>query len=114
MNRKTNMSVQNNVGRYINPNIIVDDKYRGYQSGDILDANSVQHKIEDIIGLVPEEFDTLQEIVDELQKKQDIIQDLSTIRSGAAKGDTAYQKPSSGIPSTDMTTTVQASLQNAD
>ena len=114
MNRKTNISVQNNVGRHINPNIIIDDKYRGYQSGDILDANSVQHKIEDIIGLVPEEFDTLQEIVDELQKKQDIIQDLSTIRSGAAKGDTAYQKPSSGIPSTDMTTTVQASLEKAE
>ncbi len=46
--------------------------------------------------------------------KQDTISDLSTIRTGAGKGATAYQKPTAGIPSTDMTSAVQASLAKAD
>lgn len=44
---------------------------------------------------------------------QATISDLSTIRSGAAAGATAYQKPASGIPSTDMTDAVQAALTAA-
>lgn len=35
-------------------------------------------------------------------------------RIGAASGATAYQKPQSGIPSTDMSTAVQESLEKAD
>ena len=35
-------------------------------------------------------------------KKQDTISDLATIRSGAALGATAYQKPSTGIPASDI------------
>jgi hypothetical protein len=46
--------------------------------------------------------------------KQDTIQDLGTIRSGAAAGATAYQKPAAGIPATDMASGVQASLGKAD
>lgn len=46
--------------------------------------------------------------------KQDTIQDLSTIRSGAASGATAYQKPGTGIPSSDMASGVQTSLGKAD
>lgn len=42
--------------------------------------------------------------------KQAVISDLATIRSGAALGATAYQKPSSGIPSTDLTTELQLAL----
>lgn len=34
--------------------------------------------------------------------KQDTISDLVTIRSGAAAGATAYQKPASGIPASDL------------
>ena len=34
--------------------------------------------------------------------KQDVISDLATIRSGAALGATAYQKPSTGIPASDI------------
>lgn len=34
--------------------------------------------------------------------KQDKINDLQTIRDGAAAGATAYQKPSTGIPATDL------------
>lgn len=37
-----------------------------------------------------------------LAGKQDTISDLATIRSGAALGATAYQKPSTGIPSSDL------------
>lgn len=42
--------------------------------------------------------------------KQDTISDLATIRSGAGLGATAYQKPSGGIPATDMASAVQTSL----
>ena len=45
--------------------------------------------------------------------KQDVISDLATIRSGAAAGATAYQKPSTGIPSSDMATSVQDALTAA-
>lgn len=46
--------------------------------------------------------------------KQDTISDLSTIRSGASAGASAYQKPVSGIPSTDLASSVQTSLGKAD
>ena len=49
-----------------------------------------------------------------LAGKQDVIADLNDIRSGASAGSTAYQKPSGGIPSTDLTSGVQTSLQKAD
>ena len=49
-----------------------------------------------------------------LAGKQDVINDLATIRSGAAAGATAYQKPQVGIPSTDMSQGVQTSLGKAD
>lgn len=45
--------------------------------------------------------------------KQDTISDLATIRSGAGLGATAYQKPSGGIPATDMTSAVQTALTAA-
>ena len=46
--------------------------------------------------------------------KQDVIADLATIRSGASAGATAYQKPSTGIPKTDLSSAVQTSLGKAD
>ena len=49
-----------------------------------------------------------------LTEKQDTISDLSTIRSGAAAGATAYQKPSGGIPKPDLSSGVQTSLGKAD
>lgn len=49
-----------------------------------------------------------------LGEKQDAINDLTTIRSGAAAGATAYQKPASGIPASDMAAAVQTSLGKAD
>lgn len=49
-----------------------------------------------------------------LAGKQDVISDLATIRSGASAGATAYQKPSAGIPKTDLASAVQTSLGKAD
>ena len=49
-----------------------------------------------------------------LAGKQDTIQDLPTIRSGAAAGATAYQKPGAGVPKTDLASGVQSSLDLAD
>ena len=48
-----------------------------------------------------------------LATKQDTINDLSTIRSGAAAGATAYQKPGGGIPASDMASAVQTDLGKA-
>ena len=44
--------------------------------------------------------------------KQDVISDLSTIRSGAAAGATAYQKPQSGIPASDIASDVIPDISN--
>ena len=49
-----------------------------------------------------------------LAGKQAVIVDLETIRTGAAAGATAYQKPGAGIPKTDLTSGVQTSLEKAD
>lgn len=46
--------------------------------------------------------------------RQAVISDLDDIRDGASKGATAYQKPSTGIPKTDLATGVQTSLGLAD
>ena len=42
------------------------------------------------------------------------INDLDAIRTGAAAGATAYQKPDGGIPANDLSSDVQASLGKAD
>jgi hypothetical protein len=67
-------------------------------------------------GLVAKLSDlpTNSELTTLLAGKQDTINDLSDIRSGAAKGETAYQKPVGGIPSEDMSSGVQSSLQKAE
>lgn len=44
--------------------------------------------------------------------KQDVINDLATIRSGAAAGGTAYQKPGTGIPASDLSSEVQDMIEN--
>lgn len=45
--------------------------------------------------------------------RQAVISDLETIRSGAALGATAYQKPSTGIPESDLASAVQTKLTAA-
>lgn len=53
--------------------------------------------IPDVSGFVDDD-----EMTAALSGKQDTISDLDTIRSGAAAGATAYQKPSTGIPASDL------------
>ena len=48
-----------------------------------------------------------------LSGKQDTISDLSTIRSGASAGATAYQKPSTGIPASDLASGVIPTVPTA-
>lgn len=55
-----------------------------------------------------------QEVDDKLITKQDIIDDIDTIRSNAQAGATAYHKPVTGIPATDLASVVQTSLSKAD
>lgn len=50
---------------------------------------------------------------EELAGKQDVIEDLEAIRSGAEKGSTAYQKPVNGIPSSDLDQETQTALGKA-
>ena len=49
-----------------------------------------------------------------LAAKQAVISDLSEIRSGAAAGATAYQKPQSGIPIDDLSPSVQAKVNASE
>lgn len=51
---------------------------------------------------------------DQMRAKQDTISDLSTIRSGASAGATAYQKPQAGIPKTDLASAVQTLLNEIE
>lgn len=53
-------------------------------------------------------------IAQKLNLKQDVISDLSEIRSNAQSGASAYHKPNTGIPKTDLSTDVQTSLGKAD
>ena len=75
--------------------------------------------------LTAEEIAEVYATIEALNEKQNIITDLETIRSGAAKGATAlqsytekytgtYSKPSTGIPKTDLASSVQTSLGKAD
>lgn len=48
--------------------------------------------------------------IQDISGKQDAIEDLTEIRSGATKGATAYQKPVAGIPESDLHADVQSLL----
>lgn len=50
MKRKTNLSVQNNRGARVIPNMHVGEEYHGYIPGDILDANMIVKLIHDAIA----------------------------------------------------------------
>lgn len=84
------------------------EKYTSAYTGEEIDE--AIEKINDIE--VPESLsdltdDSTHRTVTDAEKstwngKQSAISDLSTIRSGAAAGATAYQKPSAGIPASDL------------
>lgn len=117
MKNKTNISVKDIRGVRITPYMELGENH-GHVSGDLLDANAttalVENKISEVVGGASSAFDTLKEIETIINGKQDSIADLQTIREGAAAGATAYQKPTSGIPESDMSEGVQAVLAKAD
>lgn len=70
------------------------------------DANDVYTKteVDDSLDDKADKADTYtkQQVDTALAGKQDKINDLQTIRDGAAAGATAYQKPQTGIPASDI------------
>ena len=75
--------------------------------------------LQDVLDSMVETLDSLRSLADEqlagaIAGKQDTISDLATIRSGAAAGATAYQKPSTGIPASDLAQAVRDSLALAN
>lgn len=50
----------------------------------------------------------------DLQSKQDTVNDLSAIRSGASAGATAYQKPQAGIPESDLSQEVKNNMNEKE
>lgn len=88
MKRKTNISVQDNRGIRITPNMTVGEKFNGYVSGDILDANAIVDLVKKMIrdggGVVPDSItsediadgtiqivDLAKEVTDKLDSKYD-------------------------------------------
>jgi len=86
-----------------------DTEWSDVQGGGSGNVNSVNGKTGDVIlnandvGALPANTEY-----------QSPINDLESIRSGAQSGATAYQKPNTGIPSTDLSSAVQVSLRKAD
>ena len=85
------------------------------QSSDITGKEDKSNKVSAWSGTTTDDHYPSEKLVkDSLDAKQATISDLSDIRSGASAGATAYQKPSGGIPSTDLASAVQTSLGKAD
>lgn len=59
-------------------------------------------------------FATDEELANGLATKQNTIANLQQIEDGAALGATAYQKPETGIPPTDLAAGIQSSLNKAE
>lgn len=100
---------QNVVGRTVGiqtGNTIEEHWYQG--------GTTEQHLVKKQADVDTSTLATKTELQQGLSGKQDTINDLSTIRSGAAAGATAYQKPSSGIQASDLSNDVQTSLGKAD
>lgn len=94
--------------------VLADKEYiTNYNSGDFLvvtsDDLTTGYTTNDVAlnkSTIPTQNDTKPitsgAVYTALGNKQDTISDLATIRSGASAGATAYQKPQTGIPSTDL------------
>ena len=86
------------------------------EAADTAEATRAQTAEQAINDKIPSGASSQNKLVDAealgllLAEKQNTIQDLSTIRSGAAAGASAYQKPASGIPETDLTVELQLAL----
>lgn len=103
---------QNNVLYLIGPTGSGEDKYEEYvydvtkqnpwvKIGDTSIDLSNYVTISDL-NTALSAYTTSADLLDLLDAKQDVIDDLDDIRDGAAAGATAYQKPSTGIPASDL------------
>lgn len=82
--------------------------------GDEISTDNVEFESDiDVYSGEPIEVYTKAETNNLLREKQNVIEDLANIRSGAEAGATAYQKPPTGIPSTDMSDAVISLLGKA-
>lgn len=79
---------------------------KGLSTNDYTDAEKTK-----LAGLENYDDTAVRELI---AGKQDTINDLTTIRSGAQAGATAYQKPSTGIPATDLASDVQSDIAAID
>lgn len=87
----------------------------GTVAGTAYDGGSGQANADAISGILDSStLDSFGDVETALGNKQDTISDLSDIRSGAAAGATAYQLPSGGITTSDLSSGVTASLGKAD
>lgn len=88
----------------------VKDEYITIQSGSTYSWEQIGSTAIDLSGYVTTTqlntalaaYTTTANLTTLLATKQDVIADLATIRSGASAGATAYQKPVSGIPASDI------------
>lgn len=109
-NKGSNGNVRVGVGNYSNIDITSSSIGMETENGAILIGNDITLNTSGVVKYNGSRVAT----ATDLQGKQDVIQDLSTIRSGASAGATAYQKPQAGIPNTDLASAVQTSLGKAD
>lgn len=81
------------------------------KNGNILYPVTVEDAVKDSENIILS--NKLAAINTQIASKQDNISDLSTIRDNAFLGSTAYQKPSTGIPTTDLAGDVRAVVVNS-
>lgn len=81
MKAKTNISVRNNLGSKIVSNMIIGESGE-YTSGDILDANAVQEKIDSVIGFAPEDLDTIAEAAQAIVTIEGDVEDIQETIDG--------------------------------
>ena len=78
MKRKTNISVQDNLGIRRTSNMIVSEKYNGFLSGDILDANAIVDLVKTVIDIYGSASGTGRLVTSEdIQNGTILIEDLS-------------------------------------
>ena len=83
MKRKTNISVQDNRGIRVTSNMMVGEKFNGYASGDILDANSIVELILQLIGngIIHSDAITSESIKDGSINVEDLSDDVKNLLS---------------------------------
>ena len=93
-----------------NFNKLYTDYVNGKGNKDIDDKSVGLEDLSEEVQASLHKADTALQEHQDLSGKQDVIEDLNTIRSGAEAGSSAYQKPQAGIPLNDLDPDVQANI----